>query len=196
MLLEGLAQFLLEVEVQPQGSQCLCELFEPHEPISIQMQVFEFQQYLDPKVSLSVTDGRGKMLAHKMVEAVGEKAVMVFNNEEGQELTLCIENQTLFPVSLEMDIKFGHLLSNREKLPTVEDYQQVLDRLEEVDQKMETSHSYFVNNEDLVDQIMEQGAGLELSLTAVSLASVVLMVLNGVGEYLLLKRELRKKKNF
>lgn len=69
---------------------------------------------------------------------------MTFNNGENEELLLCVENQTNVVVSLEMEIKYGHLLSNIEKLPTVEHYQDLLDALDVIELKMETSHSYFV----------------------------------------------------
>lgn len=51
-------------------------------------------------------------------------------------------------MSVELEIKFGHLLNSVEKLPTVENYQDMLDKLDLVELKMETSYNYFVQNEN------------------------------------------------
>lgn len=39
-----------------------------------------------------------------------------------EELDICIENSSAIPVSLEMNIKFGHLLNDDSKLPKIEHY--------------------------------------------------------------------------
>lgn len=61
-----------------------------------------------------------------------------------EELDICIENSSPVTVSLEMNIKFGHLLNDDSKLPKIEHYQELLDELDNIELKMETSYSYFV----------------------------------------------------
>lgn len=124
--------------------QCLTEIFEPNEPISIQMQIFEFKKHLPPMVYLSILNNSKKLLGYHKISQEESLTKMVFNNKEDEELHLCVENQTEIVVSLEMEIKFGHLLNNLEKIPTTEHYQELLDNLDQIELKMETAHSYFV----------------------------------------------------
>lgn len=95
-------------------------------------------------VYLSILNNSKKLLGYHKISQEESLTKMVFNNKEDEELHLCVENQTDIVVSLEMEIKFGHLLNNLEKIPTTEHYQELLDNLDQIELKMETAHSYFV----------------------------------------------------
>ena len=84
------------------------------------------------------------MLTQKRVSDEQKETLLTFNNGLDETLRLCVYNMGEFTISLEMEIKFGHLLNTTEKIPTIENYQELLDNLDVVELKMETGNSYFV----------------------------------------------------
>lgn len=86
------------------------------------MQIFEFKHHSPPQVFLSVINNKGMVLGFKKLSEEEKKSVMAFNNADDEELKLCVDNQTDVVISIEMEIKYDHLLSNVHKLPTVDHY--------------------------------------------------------------------------
>lgn len=78
--------YLVEIEVPARKMQCLTEIFDPNEPISIQMQIFEFKEHSPPLVYLSILNTNKNLLAYQKVSQEESLTKMTFNNGENEEL--------------------------------------------------------------------------------------------------------------
>ena len=109
--------YILEMEVLGRKKQCITEKFKKNEPLSVRGTVIsadraEFSLYITIE-----TQGH-KLLTHKKYESTSTSTVLSYNNEEDQELNLCIDNFEPYTIIIEMNVKYGSGLGDADSSPT------------------------------------------------------------------------------
>ena len=113
LILTLTSAYILELEVPGRKKQCVSEIFKKNEPISLRGTVIaantaEFSMYL------TIETLGHKLLAHKKYEPTGTSTVLTYNNEEDQQLNLCVDNFEAYLIIVEINIKFGIHLGDTE----------------------------------------------------------------------------------
>ena len=187
--------YVVEMETNPTDKTCISEMFKEGEPISIRAKVTETSK---PRYAAYITiENEGRvLLAHKKIEIEEDSTLLTYNNEADQSLSICVDNFESFIIIVELDIRFRHHLANLNESPSVKEYADLDDKLEEVSELVARGQSYFEQNEEFIDEVVEQGSYLESSLSFFGVLAILIIMGSGVFQVLLVRHDMRKKKLF
>ena len=111
------SSYIIEIEVAGRKKQCVSEIFKKNEPISMRgtMVAADSAEF---SVYLTIETMSHKLLTHKKFDNASPSTVLAFNNDEDQQLNLCIDNFEAYMIIVEMEIKFGVHLGDTDLTPT------------------------------------------------------------------------------
>ena len=187
--------YVVEMETNPQDKTCISEMFKAGEPISVRAKITETAK---PRYAAYVTveNESRVLLAHKKIEIDEDSTLLTYNNELDQSLSICVDNFEAFTIIVELDIRFRHHLANLNETPSVDEYAELDTKLDEVSELVARSHSYFEQNEEFIDDVVDQGSYLESSLNFFGILTIVFIMGSGVLQVLLVRHDMQRKKLF
>jgi len=195
-VLQSTLGYMIELELGPTSKSCVSELFIAGEPISITASMHDKPTFPTFSAYITIETEKRKVLTHKRYDFEANNTTLIYNNDEDRSLVICIDNFEDFAVFMELDIKAKHHHTIHEVAPTKGDYEELDNIIAEATSIIDQSYTYFKQNEEYSNKIVDMSGSFESRLMYTSLFTVCVLMLVGWIQVRVVQNDMKAKKMF
>lgn len=191
----GRTAFHIEIIAEPRAETCVTEVFNKNEPTSISIRLTEPTLKPRKPLVLSVQNDKNTHAETKEYDPDLPVTKLAYNTFADTNVHICVKNKNPQAIEVEIRVKRSHHLGNVEKSPTQLDYTKIDDLIDDVMLNTQISYNYFRQNEELCRQNVAKSAKHERKSVTISAVTLLVMAGLGIAQILLVRNDLKKKKN-
>ncbi len=188
--------YIVELELAPLTKSCVSELFDAGEPISITASMHDKPSSPSPSAYITIETEQRKVLTHTRYDFEANSTTIIYNNSEDQSLIICIDNFEDFPILMELNIKAKHHHTVHEVAPTRGEYEELNQVINEATNIIDQSYSYFKQNEEYSNKIIDMSGAFEIKIVYTSLFTVAVLTLIGWIQSRVVQNDMKANKMF
>ena len=187
---------IIEIEAFANNKTCVEDLFKSGEPISVRGQIHSPPEKKAYSIFVTIENERNALIYHSKIDPKTHRSVLVFNTENHETISFCVDNYEPISYYVELDIKSAHHLTPEDTVPLKEDYLKVDEKATEIFEGLDRASVYFSENEALSQSLLSKGISFELRIEILGGLIIILMFLVTWCQIRAIKKHLAAKKIF
>jgi len=195
-VLHRASAYMIEMELGPTSKSCVSEIFVAGEPISVTASIHDKPTFPTFSAYITIETEKRKVITHKRYDLEANNTTLIYNNEEDRSLVICIDNFEDFTVLMELDIKAKHHHAIHEVAPTKGDYEELDNIIGEATSIIDQSYTYFKQNEEYSNKIVDMSGSFESRLMYTSIFTVFVLTVIGWIQVRVVQNDMKAKKMF